>query len=526
MVGPLDGPVGPVERAYIEQVTQWDLGRIRREPDRLRGERLRVTRAIEDLAVQNYRQFLDTATCLARCKTLAASVTGDLDAFRHDVAALTHAVRAFTADHASRSAQETIQHTLSDMYPQLVDVLDLPYLMEACIVDGAFDAALDIRDHVRALLRRHADVGVLAVINAVVDRHTDRLLADLLGRLEAPVQLPDALTIVGHMRRVHTFTEVALRTQFLQRREAWLEARLAGEVAASPLALLSKYLDVSRVHLFEIATQYQAMFADDDDDDGLLQRWISHRLDDVLAKLATHLAQITNGTSLATLLEQAMYCGLSLGTIGIDFRALLIPLFAARIAALFQQALRQASATFHRSLSTHLWHMDAATLAKLGIVAPGPAFADVMQYPPLAVLASAVFDAVNQVRECAPASMTGALAAHLEDALVDCAQHLAGADPARSPDLAQAFGDVAFPLMVTALASLAPAGSSSSSSSPRLDRDRVLARLVEANLYSADRVAIRTGVPPDDDDGAEGGGERSDERAATPVVTADADVPN
>lgn len=106
MVGPLDGPVGPVERAYIEQVTQWDLGRIRREPDRLRGERLRVTRAIEDLAVQNYRQFLDTATCLARCKTLAASVTGDLDAFRHDVAALTHAVRAFTADHASRSAQE------------------------------------------------------------------------------------------------------------------------------------------------------------------------------------------------------------------------------------------------------------------------------------------------------------------------------------------------------------------------------------------------------------------------------------
>lgn len=197
------------------------------------------------------------------------------------------------------------------MYPQLVDVLDLPYLMEACIVDGAFDAALGASSSpTRALLLlnrpacRHSRPRAGPAAPA---RRRRRPGGDQRGRRpphgppagrparqargagpaarradhrrahaprahvgRASSSTPPGASDAGRVRR---FTEVALRTQFLQRREAWLEARLAGEVAASPLALLSKYLDVSRVHLFEIATQYQAMFADDDDDDGLLQRW-------------------------------------------------------------------------------------------------------------------------------------------------------------------------------------------------------------------------------------------------------------
>lgn len=57
----------------------------------------------------------------------------------------------------------------------------------------------------------------------------------------------------------------------------------------------------------------------------------------------THLPRIQEGGSLASVLDHAMYCGGSLGRVGLDFRPLLAPLFEQAVLALYSR-VRGASA--------------------------------------------------------------------------------------------------------------------------------------------------------------------------------------
>ena len=51
--------------------------------------------------------------------------------------------------------------------------------------------------------------------------------------------------------------------------------------------------------------------------------------------IAKHLPRIREGGGLASVLEHCMYCGMSLGRVGLDFRGLLPPIFEACILELF-----------------------------------------------------------------------------------------------------------------------------------------------------------------------------------------------
>ena len=50
-----------------------------------------------------------------------------------------------------------------------------------------------------------------------------------------------------------------------------------------------------------------------------------------------HLPRVGEGGSLASVLDHAMYCGGSLGRVGLDFRPLLAPLFEQAVLALYAQ---------------------------------------------------------------------------------------------------------------------------------------------------------------------------------------------
>ena len=109
----------------------------------------------------------------------------------------------------------------------------------------------------------------------------------------------------------------SLRVQFLKCREAWLAEQLGELDDSNSYDYLKRMTEAQRVQLFDVVTQYRAIFVDDSSgqeesmDGGLLYSWAMHRLTTYLALLAAVLPKIADGTSLASIHQDAMVRGTS-----------------------------------------------------------------------------------------------------------------------------------------------------------------------------------------------------------------------
>ena len=72
-----------------------------------------------------------------------------------------------------------------------------------------------------------------------------------------------------------------------------------------------------------------------------------------LEALAKQLPRIREGGSLSSVLEHCMYCGMSLGRVGLDFRGLLPPIFEACVLNLFTASIQAMTWTSMKS-AAHL----------------------------------------------------------------------------------------------------------------------------------------------------------------------------
>ena len=211
-----------------------------------------------------------------------------------------------------------------------------------------------------------------------------KMLKKLLVRLQEPIQLPECLRIVGHVRRSRYFeSETALRRAFLARREVFVR-NACEEVRRwlAPYDRAKKLTDVHRVHVFDVVTQYRAIFSDGDSSSAtegtsaaitttktsnsnsdvtadesaiLLSAWSSQRAESYKNALDESLQRVDEGGALASVFEHCEYCGNSLARVGVETRPLLREVFEKHALRIFEDALVAASEAFEKSLSTHRW---------------------------------------------------------------------------------------------------------------------------------------------------------------------------
>uniref|UniRef100_A0A7I3ZXT4 Conserved oligomeric Golgi complex subunit 8 n=1 Tax=Physcomitrium patens TaxID=3218 RepID=A0A7I3ZXT4_PHYPA len=344
--GGSDGPLplqmsNPSQQAYISELLSFNLERLHKEPELLRVDGERIRRQMQEVAVGHYRAFIAAADAVQNITHEITAVDEHLKTLIAEIPNLVTGCNDFMDDAQQILEKRQLNRTLLANHSSLLDLLEIPQLMDTCVRNGNYDEALDLEAFVTKLATMHSRLPVIQSLEADVKQTTQALLAQLLQRLKSNIPLPECLRVIGYLRRLAVFNEHEIRLQFLRCREAWLVGIIDDLDRSNPYEYLKRMADCHRVHLFDVVMQYRAIFSDDtsgheeNTDGGLLYSWAMHRISSHLNVLREVLPQITEGPNLAIILDQCMYCGMSLGRVGLDFRGLLPPLFESSVHDLF-----------------------------------------------------------------------------------------------------------------------------------------------------------------------------------------------
>ncbi|KAH7619223.1 hypothetical protein Ndes2526B_g06178 [Nannochloris sp. 'desiccata'] len=444
-------PASEEQDIYFSELLGYTVDRLGREPELLRAEQDQLARQVQETSVTNYRSFITTAQCLVGLQQQLGEMAASLDALDADLPKLQAAADAFRRDGMSLNARREANRRLYAAHPGLLDLLEIPALMDTCIRSGNFDEALDLRAYANKLSVVHGELPIVRHLVEDVASTSDAMLEQLLARLAGAIQLPECLRVIGFLRRLALFPETELRLHFLQRREAWIASMAADLDDRSAYEFLKRLTDVYRLHVFDVTMQYRAIFADSapsttnlpstNDDGGILSAWAERRIAAYLDAVASHLPQITDGGGLASVLDHVMYCGASLGRVGLDFRPLVAPLFESAALRLFSSGLASSNDALSTMLENHRWVAMSSAGSRAAQLRQqqgeqqqnkageeggaeekgtdlGPPPPTLVEHPPLAVYANGLLAALNELRHCAPYLIRESAASALQNSLL------------------------------------------------------------------------------------------------------------
>ncbi|KAI3775221.1 hypothetical protein L1987_49790 [Smallanthus sonchifolius] len=467
------------QQPYVSELLSFTLDRLHKEPELLRVDAERIRRQMQEVAVNNYRAFISAADALVSIRNEVSSIDKHLESLIAEVPKLTSGCSEFIDSAENILEKRKMNQTLLANHSTLLDLLEIPQLMDTCVRNGNYDEALDLEAYVSKLSTMHPKLGVIQALAEEVRQTTQSLLSQLLQKLRSNIQLPECLRIIGYIRRIGVYSEYEMRLQFLRCRESWLSGILDDLEQRNAYEYLKGMVNCQRMHLFDVVNQYRAIFADDTSgseenyDGGLLFSWAMHQISSHLKTLKIMLPKIIEGGSLSNILDQCMYCAMGLGWVGLDFRGLLPPLFEEAVLNLFSKNMSTAVENFQLVLDSHRWVSQPAVGFSSNSfgeesqedVTPPP---NLMEHPPLAVFINGVSAAMNELRPCAPISLKHILAQELVKGLQTVSDSLLRYNTTRVlrenesvlfMSLCRAFIEVAYPHCATCFGRCYPGGS-------------------------------------------------------------------
>uniref|UniRef100_A0A3B3U808 Conserved oligomeric Golgi complex subunit 8 n=1 Tax=Poecilia latipinna TaxID=48699 RepID=A0A3B3U808_9TELE len=421
--------------AYLSELSACGLEKLSREPERLAEERNQILQQTRELAFSNYQTFIRTADCTEHIYRDFGRVEGSVSRLLDKLPRFGERCRTFMTEAEEIAVSRRMNSLTLNRHTEILEILEIPQLMDTCVRNGYYEEALELAAYVRRLERKHAALPVIQDIVRDVRQAAQLMLNQLLQQLRSNAQLPVCLRVIGYLRRMDVFTEAELRVKFLQARGGWLSSVLDGVPDDDPYIHITKTVEACRVHLFDIITQYRAIFSDDDPlaapvgppgaqgEAAIFHGWVAQRVAEFLMTLERDLRRGV-GPRLDSLLGQCMYFGLSFSRVGADFRGQLAPLFQQVALEAFQAALQEAAGRFQEDMNRYtLVALPVALGGALAPAAPGiqpgtlqPPTA-LLDFPPLACFLNHILSAFNDLRLCCPLGAAQDVSRSLEDVL-------------------------------------------------------------------------------------------------------------
>ncbi|KAF9906320.1 conserved oligomeric Golgi complex component [Linnemannia zychae] len=281
---------------YLNRLTSLPARALHNEPEKLREEQVKVERDMSELAFRDYKAFILVKDCKQDVQSTFETLGQHLDHFQETIPKFVETMSGFSAKVAPILERQHVFSSILATHSQLLEVLEIPLLMETCVRNGYYNEALELASHVQRLVLRYPGIGIIHEIDTKVAQGKEMMLVQLLAQLREPIKLPVALRIIGFLRRIGSFKgqlhlveeddhtvkpkgsslftssgaaalgaaedETPLKMLFLKSRGLYMNLQLSKVVyhKGDSFAYLKKYIDVTRECLFDIMTYYKSIF--------------------------------------------------------------------------------------------------------------------------------------------------------------------------------------------------------------------------------------------------------------------------
>ncbi len=387
---------------YLDHLVSLPLPTLLREPSQISSEASTVESELTNLCFREYSTFISVHRCSAAVRSAFDDFEGSLGRLFDSVPALEEECRAFGKGTQGIQAVRGRAALVQEHQDKLLDLLELPQLLETCVRNGYYQEAMELAAHAVDLKARYP----LALVEDVakeVDGVIQLMLAQLLALLREPVKLPTLIKAVTYLRRLGSMDEEELGLAFLASRLHNYRAQLVQieRDRTEPIRYLRKYIDLFRENVYDIISQHTAIFTETFQ----LTSFASLCVTELVHLVANCAPKVGDAAAMSSILVQLGYCAMSFARVGLDFSALIGGPFVETVRSSYSQAIDAAATSLVTTLRNAA--KNAASPSDV-LVSPEHRAAalsqtdDIAHFPLLTVFTNAHLSALNGLRFLAP----------------------------------------------------------------------------------------------------------------------------
>ncbi|ORY27676.1 Dor1-like family-domain-containing protein [Naematelia encephala] len=413
--------------SYIDHLVSLPLDKLLKEPSLISSEATTVETELVNLCYREYSTFISVHKCSAAVQSAFDDFEGSLGRLLNSVPSLEDECRSFAKSTQGIQTVRGRAALVLEHQDKLLDLLEIPHLMETCVRNGYYQEAMELAAHAEDLKKR-CNVSLTDDVAKEVDGVVQLLLAQLLAILRDPVKLPTLVKAVTFLRRLGYFSEEELGLVFLTSRLHNFRVQLSTveRERGEPVRYVRRYIDLFREHVYDIISQFTAIFGESQH----LSSFAAQCVSDLAQLITTYIPRISSdAASLSSILVQLGYCALSFSRVGLDFSLLIEEPFQQAVLSTYVQAVSSAATQLATTLKTAVKNatpaaevlvddVSALPSAGIDISESGQPPPSLSHFPALAVFVNAHMSALNALRLLAPSTLLGKLGSAQAAALV------------------------------------------------------------------------------------------------------------
>lgn len=117
----------------------------------------------QELAASNYKTFIQTSQCSKDLFNRFNTIEIDLDRLLQNIPVFEQKCQKFGEETNDINTLRKLNSLTLTRNAQLLEILELPQLMDSFIKDGLYENALELAAYVRRLYTKHSDIPIFKV---------------------------------------------------------------------------------------------------------------------------------------------------------------------------------------------------------------------------------------------------------------------------------------------------------------------------------------------------------------------------